>query len=347
MNNNRFLTGEKKHIFHVHGMHCASCVMVIEEILKEIEGVKNVRANLRTRTVEITGEWEKTSDEVAEFLTSFVKKNGYTLSLEKEKKEKKWNEFLYAFPIAITFIIGFIFLQKIGLVNLITGGEVNYGTAFLIGLIASVSTCLAVVGGLALSLSANYAKGGNGWKPQLLFHGGRLIGFFVLGGLVGILGGSFHMGQTGSTILGALVALVMLVLGINLLDVFHGIKRFQFTMPKAIGKRIMKERTVVNGITPFVIGAVTFFLPCGFTQSMQLYALSTGDFVRGACIMLVFALGTLPVLSALSFSSVNIKDKSWNGIFFKTAGIVVIALALFNIINILVVVGIINPVFNF
>lgn len=337
----------KKYTLYVHGMHCASCVMLIEEILKEVEGVKSVKANLHTRIVVVEGEWEKTSNEVAEFLTSFVKNNGYTLSLEQEVKEKKWNEFLYAFPIAVAFIAGFILLQKIGLVSLITSGEVNYGTAFLIGLVASISSCLAVVGGLALSLSAQYAKDGAGWKPQVLFHGGRLIGFFILGGIIGLLGGSFYMGQTGSVILGGLVAIVMLILGINLLDIFHGIKKFQFTIPKVIGKKIMKERTVVNGITPFVVGAVTFFLPCGFTQSMQLYALSTGDFVRGALIMLVFALGTLPVLSALSFSSVNIKDKSWSGIFFKTAGIVVIALAFFNIINILVVAGVINPVFNF
>jgi len=337
----------KQYTFYVHGMHCASCVMVIEEVLREVHGVKNVKANLHTRIVVVEGEWKKTPNEVAEFLTSFVKKNGYTFSLEKEEKERKWNEFLYAFPIAVAFIIGFIFLQKIGLVNIITGGEVNYGTAFLIGLVASVSTCLAVVGGLALSLSANYAKGGVGWKPQVLFHGGRLIGFFILGGAIGLIGGSFHIGQTGSVVLGGLVAIVMLILGVNLLDVFHGIKRFQFTMPKMIGKKIMKERTVVNGITPFVVGAVTFFLPCGFTQSMQLYVLSTGDFIRGALIMFVFALGTLPILSALSFSSVNMKEKSWSGIFFKTAGIIVIVLALFNIINVLVVAGVINPVFNF
>jgi hypothetical protein len=42
----------------------------------------------------------------------------------------------------------FLFLQKIGLVNLVGGGQVTYGTAFVIGIIASLSTCMAVVGGL-------------------------------------------------------------------------------------------------------------------------------------------------------------------------------------------------------
>lgn len=46
---------------------------------------------------------------------------------------------------------------------------------------------------------------------------------------------------------------------------------------------------------------------------------------------------------ALAFSALNIAHKSWKGIFFKTAGIIVIALALFNFTNALVTVGIINP----
>ena len=232
----------KKYIFHVHGMHCASCVARIEEVLKDIQAVKKAKVNLHTGEAAVEGEWKEDPDAIAKTLTSHVEKYGYTFSLEKEKKERKWNEFLYAFPIAAAFIVGFIFLQKIGLVNMITTGEVGYGTAFLIGLIASVSTCLAVVGGLALSLSANYAKEGSGWKPQMLFHGGRLIGFFILGGVIGLLGGSFRIGQTGNMILGGLVAFVMLILGVNLLDVFHGAKRFQFTMPKTIGKKIMRER---------------------------------------------------------------------------------------------------------
>jgi len=63
--------------------------------------------------------------------------------------------------------------------------------------------------------------------------------------------------------------------------------------------------------------------------------------------MLSFALGTLPVLALLSFSSFSIQKSAKSGIFFKTAGLVVIMFALFNLINSLVVIGLISPVFNF
>jgi len=80
---------------------------------------------------------------------------------------------------------------------------------------------------------------------------------------------------------------------------------------------------------------------------MQVYTLSSGTFFHGALTMGAFALGTLPVLALLSFSSLSIHKKMNSGIFFKTAGLVVILFALFNIINSLVIIGVMSPIFNF
>ncbi len=331
--------------FHVHGMHCNACVLLTEENLKEALGVSAVKANLANHTVIVTGEFTEPAVEIAKRLSKLMPE-GYSISLEKQIIKPKWQEFTYALPIAVVLIAGFYFLQKANLVNLIGSGTVSYGTALLVGLIASVSSCLAIVGGLVLSLSANYAKDGSRVKPQLLFHIGRLGGFFVLGGLIGLLGKSFALGATGSVILGIIVAVVMLILGINLLDVWHGAKRLQLAMPKAFTRRAFGSKAT-QVYAPLLLGLATFFLPCGFTQSMQVYTLSTGGFLAGGLTMLVFALGTLPMLALLSFSSMNIMQKSWNGVFFKTAGLIVIALAVFNLINSLVVAGIIDPVFNF
>ena len=63
--------------------------------------------------------------------------------------------------------------------------------------------------------------------------------------------------------------------------------------------------------------------------------------------MLAFALGTLPVLALISFSSFSIQKKSKAGIFFKTAGLVVILFALLNLINGFVIIGVLPPIFNF
>lgn len=245
------------------------------------------------------------------------------------------------------FALLFVLLQKIGLVNLVNVGDVTYGTAFVIGVIASLSTCMAVVGGLLLSMSATFAKEGDRIKPQLMFHSGRIISFFVLGGTIGLVGTAFTLNIYTTFILGLVVGLVMLILGINLLDISPFTKKIQFGMPKFIAKRAHAVSKLNHILTPFLVGIATFFLPCGFTQSMQLYTLTTGSFLKGGLTMLAFALGTLPVLGLISFSSFSIQNSRKAGIFFKTAGLVVIMFALINIINSLVIIGVVPPVFNF
>ena len=338
----------KTYTLHVSGMHCAACPMLVEGELTDLPNVTLAKVSLKRRQVEVTGDFgEQTVEQIAEQLTTVIQSHGYTFTPEKQQHSAKWHEFTVAIPIALGFIVFFILLQKLGLVNLVTTSEVSYGTAFLLGMIASVSTCMAVVGGLVLSMSANYAKEGDKVRPQVLFHVGRLVSFFILGGVIGALGSVFQLSIVGTAILSGTVAVVLLILGLNLLDVFPWAKRLQPTLPGLMGKRVQALKRLNHTLTPFLIGAATFLLPCGFTQSMQLYSLTTGSFMSGALTMFVYALGTLPVLAVLSFSSLTIHTKVRSSIFFKTAGLVVIFFGLFNLHNSLVVAGIIPSLINF
>jgi len=329
-------------------MHCNSCVLMIESELKDLPYITSARSNLRDNSLEVSGDFgNKTKEQIAQELTIPLASHGYTISVEKEKRFVQWGDFKIALPVAITFGIFFIFLQKLGIINLVNAKNFNYGTAFIIGIVASLSSCMAVVGGILLSMSATFAKEGDTVKPQLLFHGGRITSFFILGGVIGTIGSAFTLSSTATFSLGLIVGIVMLILGINLLDIFSWSKRLQPAMPQFIAQRAHGISKLNHALTPLFIGIATFFLPCGFTQSMQLTALSTGTFLKGGFTMLAFALGTLPVLALISFSSFSIKNNSKSGIFFKSAGLIVIMFAFFNIINSLVAVGIIPPIFNF
>jgi sulfite exporter TauE/SafE/copper chaperone CopZ len=338
----------KTYTFHVNGMHCKSCVVLTEHELNALPEVSRARASLKHLSVEVAGDFgDKEPEHVARDLSVVLQPHGYSLSLERQRHKAKWSDFNVAIPIAVGFIALFIILQKLSIVNLVTSSEVGYGTAFVIGLIASVSTCMAVVGGLVLSMSANFAKEGDKVRPQVLFHIGRLGSFFLLGGVIGALGSAFQLGATGTFALSLVVAIVLLVLGINLLEVFPWAKKLQPAMPRFIGKRVYGLKEVNHSLTPLLVGIATFFLPCGFTQSMQIYTLTTGSFWTGAMIMFTFALGTLPMLALLSFSSLAIHKKARSSIFFKTAGLVVIFFGIFNLVNSLVAVGAIPPLFSF
>ncbi len=339
---------QKNYVFHVTGMHCKACVMLTEEEIKEHPLVTSATTSLRTQSVTVTGTFgDATPESLAEALTKLLEKHGYALSVEKVKKVIDWKEFVTALPFVVAFVLLFILLQKIGIINMVDTSQVTYGTAFVIGIIASLSTCMAMVGGLVLSMSATFAREGDKVKPQVLFHIGRIVSFFVLGGIIGSVGAVFQLGQNGIFVMSFLVGMVMLILGINLLDVFHFTKRFQFTMPKFFSKKVTDVTKMNHTLTPALVGMTTFFLPCGFTQSMQLYSLTTGSFLHGGLTMLSFALGTFPVLALISFSSLSIHTKANSGVFFKTAGLIVILFALFNILNSFVAIGWLAPIFNF
>lgn len=333
---------------HVAGMHCKACTILIEDALKDLPMVKEVHADLSSGSVTVTGCFGDLSREaIAERLTAPVETHGYTIAATAAPHKEHTRDLLYAIPIALGFLGVFVFLQHIGLINLISGGELSTGGVFLIGVIASLSTCMAVVGGLLLSLSATFAKEGDAVRPQLYFHGGRLVSFFVLGGVIGVLGTAFTLSTTATFVLNLLIGVVMLLLGVNLLDVFSSAKRFQFTLPRVFSRHVQQFSRMNHSLTPFLVGVATFFLPCGFTQSMQLYTLEAGGFWQGGRTMFVFALGTLPVLALMSFSSFTVAGGRHKGVFFKTAGLIVIAFALMSIVNSFVIMGVITPVFTF
>ncbi|OGZ94104.1 MAG: hypothetical protein A2528_01395 [Candidatus Staskawiczbacteria bacterium RIFOXYD2_FULL_37_9] len=91
---------------------------------------------------------------------------------------------------------------------------------------------------------------------------------------------------------------------------------------------------------PFIMGALTFFLPCGFTITAQSLALLSGNAFSGALIMGAFALGTVPSLLFIGLSSVKFSSKPHLAErFAKVAGFLVLFFALYNISNQATVLG--------
>ncbi|MSR70643.1 hypothetical protein EXS62_01225, partial [Candidatus Kaiserbacteria bacterium] len=333
----------KTYTFHVSGTHCPSCKIFIEDTLNEQIGIDRTTVDLKREIVSIETTLDESHHKLAEILTEKIKHNGYSLSVEKKAIERKGNDVIWkAIPIGLGFLILFFLLQKSGILNLGIGGQTTPVTSFIIGLIASVSSCLAIVGGLVLSLSAKVSQDNvSDTKTFVLFHTGRLVSFAVLGGVLGVVGSAIGINFTFTAILGLLASVVMLLLGLNLVGVFA---KNKIALPSGVFNffRKIEHKT----FTPLIIGFATFFLPCGFTQSMQVSALGSGSFISGLLIMLAFALGTLPMLVLLSFGSASFAHGKHAPLFFKSAGVVVIGLGLFALLAGLAGLGIINPLFN-
>jgi sulfite exporter TauE/SafE len=215
--------------------------------------------------------------------------------------------------IAAAFLIVLGLLLALGQLDILPGKlgiseTMSYGLVFIIGLVASVSSCIAVTGGLLVAMAAKYNEATGDLvgiqqrlKPHLYLNAGRILSYTLLGGAIGALGSALIFSPEVNGILTLLASVIMVLLGLQMLRLLPGVTRFLPTIPKCLGHFIhdLAERGT-NGGGAFALGAATFFLPCGFTQALQLYVLSKGSFTIGALTMLAFSLGTLPALLSLS-----------------------------------------------
>lgn len=325
----------KTYTFHISGTHCASCKILIEDVLD------SATVDLKKEIIKIQSH-DLDENILLEKINNKLKSYNYEVSKEKFVIENKKDIIWQAIPIGILFLVLFFVLQKSGILNFGIGGSITPTTAFIIGIIASFSSCLAVVGGLILSLSAKVLSDDkNNKKPIYVFHIARLISFAVFGGVLGFIGKSIGVNFVLSSILGIVAAVIMIALGLNLFGIFE---KNKITLPHGAFNFFRKVEH--SFFAPIVIGMATFLLPCGFTQSMQVAALSSESFVKGSLIMLFFALGTLPVLFLLSFSSLSFAHSKYKDLFFKVAGVVVLGLGVFALLSAFVGLGIIKPIFN-
>ncbi|MBP6948960.1 MAG: sulfite exporter TauE/SafE family protein [Candidatus Pacebacteria bacterium] len=332
-----------RYTFYISGTHCESCKLFVEDALGKNASVTNVSMDLRNETVTIETQEEKNKELFAEELTKLLLDRPYTITVHKVYAEKSNTyETCIALLLGFSFTLLFFVFQKYNTISFGDNSASMFVTSFFVGIVASLSSCLAVVGGLVLSLSTTLVESGlRTKKPFVLFHIGRIGGFLFLGGLLGFVGGTLGVNYIITGLLGILASLVMVVLGFSLLGVG---KSVSLSLPRSFFSFL--KSSMASTKTPFLVGVLTFFLPCGFTQSMQISALSSGSFISGALIMFFFSLGTLPVLSLVSFGALSFSTSRHATLFFKTVGVVVVSLGLFSLFTGLVGLGIINPLFS-
>lgn len=357
----------KESVYFVKGMHCASCEVLIEKKMLKQKGVKAVEASTTKGELRVEYAGEKAS---VEKLNELFREDHYSFSTKmvKEQKEEsplfkfdhqgrllinqdKLTNILLILGISLLVIIGFVFVNQSGLSALINVNAKSALPAFFVfGLLAGTSSCAALVGGIVLSMSKQWAEihklkdrssesGVKRFEPHLLFNLGRLISFAILGGVLGGIGRLFNFSLTFTSILVIAVSVMMIALSLQMLGVKF-FERFQITMPKFISRYIADETNFKGRYMPFLMGAFTFFLPCGFTITAQGLALTSGSVLQGAMIMLFFALGTLPMLLLIGLSSVKFTERPHiSAKFLKIAGVLVLFFGLYNLNSQLNVLG--------
>ncbi|HET8670424.1 MAG TPA: sulfite exporter TauE/SafE family protein [Candidatus Saccharimonadales bacterium] len=339
----------KQQTFPIKGMHCQSCEVLIAEELEALPDVRKAHVSLRSKTATITAKSLPPRAAVERAIKTAGYEIGYDENPVISHDERVYKDIAIGFVVVAILFIAFSRLGLGDVSNINMSGASIGLVALVIGLTAGFSTCMALIGGLVLGISSRHAEKHptaapmQKFRPHLFFNLGRILSFTILGGVIGALGAAF---QLKGSVLGLLtigVGIVMLMLGLQLIEVFPRLKG-SLTLPSSIGKLIgikKHEGREYSHKDSLILGAATFFLPCGFTQAMQLLAVSTGSWASGALIMGMFAVGTAPGLLGIGGLTSVVKGVFAQR-FFRVVGVLVVAMALINFTNGMTLVNVKN-----
>jgi len=173
-------------------------------------------------------------------------------------------------------------------------------TALTIGLIGSIH-CIGMCGPIAVALPIGNRSATGKVFGVLLYNLGRSVTYGVLGALFGLLGKGIQMAgfqQWASIILG-----VVMILSVLFPFLFRGKISIDQLLTGYAARLIANfrklfRRTSYTNLA--VIGLLNGLLPCGLVYVAVAGAINTNSVLNGIAFMVVFGLGTIPVMMSVS-----------------------------------------------
>ena len=343
---------------NVQGMTCASCERRLEEALSRVSGVVKAKASYSRSTVQVRYDSDRTT---LDQLTDAIEAAGYQVAVPAAPGQRKGQGQGQAgshrtlsdalgiervrgvLSILVALYIAFTHLGLPGLANVFPEAEagMSYGMLFVIGLLTSVH-CIAMCGGINLSqcvpLHTEAGAGARGavLRRSLLYNLGRVISYTVVGAVVGALGSVVSFSGAARGIVQIVAGIFMVIMGLNMLNLFPWLRRLAPRMPRAVATRAAATAAAARAATgkpavsnaPLYVGLLNGLMPCGPLQAMQLYALSTGDPMKGAFAMFVFSLGTVPLMFSLGVLT-SVLNKKFAGKMMAASAALVVVLGVF------------------
>ncbi len=186
-------------------------------------------------------------------------------------------------------------------------------TAFIFGLISSFH-CIGMCGPIALMLPVDRDNQAKKVTQIITYHIGRLFAYSTIGFIFGMLGKGFllaGMQQKMSIFIGIAMILVILIPE-------KVVVKYNFSKP--IFKVISKIKTSLGSQfknksykSLFIIGLLNGFLPCGMVYVALFGAIAMQSPILGILYMILFGLGTVPMMSSIvylnSFLTIKIRNK--------------------------------------
>jgi hypothetical protein len=171
-------------------------------------------------------------------------------------------------------------------------------SALILGLLGSLH-CIGMCGPIAFMLPVDRSNSFNKVSQIAIYHLGRLLSYSIIGLVFGFVGKSlyiFGIQQQLSIIIGILMIIIVLI-------PYKTFSNYNFSKPlnKLISKvktslgKALKKKTADTFLT---IGFLNGFLPCGLVYMAVFGAIATGSLLNGSLYMVLFGIGTIPLMTA-------------------------------------------------
>ena len=181
-------------------------------------------------------------------------------------------------------------------------------TALVLGLLGSFH-CIGMCGPIAFMLPVDRTNTFKKISQITIYHIGRLISYGIIGLVFGLVGKRlyiFGIQQQLSIAIGVLMIIIVLIPN-------KTFSKFNFSKPifklmskvkSALGKALQKK----TADTFLTIGFLNGFLPCGLVYMALFAAIATGSTLQGSLYMIIFGLGTIPLMTTAIYFSTILKS---------------------------------------
>ena len=177
----------------------------------------------------------------------------------------------------------------------------TYLSAFALGLAGS-GHCLVMCGGIAAALNL----GGHRSVPVTVsYHGGRIISYTLLGGLLGLVAGSIDL-VAWTIALRYIAGMLLIGMGLSVANWWQGIRILEkagarlWAPVQHFSSRFLPIKNPLQGLA---LGLCWGLMPCGLIYSALAWSATAQSAALSASLMLCFGLGTVPTMLAVSLGA--------------------------------------------
>ena len=331
--------GLTKETLHVRGMQCANCENIVEHALRHLRGVRSAKADYGSETVCVAYDDKRCN---VFQMAKALEIKGYECA--QIIRPHPWREGLRKFSRTALGLLGIIAILYTGsqipsleaLPGL--GQQASVGLLFLAGMLTSFH-CIGMCGGFVVGYTTRDAMDGrHSYALAHFAYGlGKTLSYTSLGAACGLAGSLITLTPAMKGTAALLAGVFLLGFGLNMLHWLPHLRLFGLPMPRWLSRFVHAEFRKHH--SPFAIGLLNgLMIACGPLQAMYVMAAGTGSPMEGARILLVFGLGTLPLMLGFGFMTSLISHNASRRIL-QASAVIVLSLGLIMLNRGLILTG--------